>query len=115
MQVLMALWDGGGTVPVELGTARRLVEAGHRVTAIAEPSMEAAVRRAGARFTSWRTAPYPAQEAIADWECTTPVSLFGRLLNRLVTGPSARYAADVRAVAVEDAYDAAVVDFALMG
>lgn len=115
MHVLMALWDGGGTVPVEVGTARRLVDAGHRVTVIGEPSMELAVTEAGARFLSWRTAPHPVQEAIADWECTTPVSLFGRLLNRLITGPSARYAADVRAVAAEDAYDAAVVDFALMG
>jgi MGT family glycosyltransferase len=115
MHVLMALWDGGGTVPAEVGTARRLVDAGHRVTVIGEPSMEVAVRDAGARFRCWRTAPHPVQEAIADWECTTPVSLFGRLLNRLVTGPSARFAADVRAVAAEDTYDAAIVDFALMG
>jgi MGT family glycosyltransferase len=115
MHVLMALWDGGGTVPVEIGAARRLVEAGHRVTVIAEPTMEVAVSNAGARFASWRTAPFPVQDAIADWECRTPVSLFGRLLNRLITGPSARFAADVRAVAADDAYDAAVVDFALMG
>ena len=115
MHVLMALWDGGGTVPVEVGTARRLVDAGHRVTVLGEPSMEAAVTEAGARFERWRTAPQFAQGDIADWECTSPVTLFRRLLDRLITGPSARYAADVRAVAAEDAYDAAVVDFALMG
>jgi MGT family glycosyltransferase len=115
MHVLMALWDGGGTVPVEIGTARRLVDAGHRVTVIGEPSMEGAVLQAGARFEPWRTAPLFVQDDIADWECTTPVSLFGRLLNRLITGPSARYATDVRAIAAEDSYDAAVVDFALMG
>jgi UDP:flavonoid glycosyltransferase YjiC (YdhE family) len=115
MQVLMALWDGGGTVPVEVGAARRLVDAGHRVTVVAEPSMEVAVTAAGARFECWRTAPQFAQADIADWECATPVSLFGRLLDRLITGPSARYAADVRAVAAEGSYDAAVVDFVLMG
>ncbi|WP_148570866.1 nucleotide disphospho-sugar-binding domain-containing protein [Nocardioides caldifontis] len=115
MHVLMALWDGGGTVPVELGIGRRLVEAGHRVTALAEPSIEAGVTAAGARFEPWRTAPQFAQAEIADWECRTPVSLFGRLLGRLVTGPSARYAADVRAVAAGESFDAAVVDFVLMG
>lgn len=115
MHVLMALWDGGGTVPVEVGTARRLVGAGHRVTVIGEPTMKDAVTAAGADFESWRTAPQFAQADLADWECATPVSLFGRLLNRLVTGPSSRYAADVRAVAAEGTYDAAVVDCALMG
>jgi UDP:flavonoid glycosyltransferase YjiC (YdhE family) len=115
MHVLMALWDGGGTVPVEIGTALRLVRAGHRVTVLAEPGMEGTVTATGARFEPWRTAPHDAQAAIADWECRTPVSLFHRLLDRLVTGPSARYAADVRAVAAEDDYDAAVVDFVLMG
>jgi MGT family glycosyltransferase len=115
MHVLMALWDGGGTVPVEVGTARRLVAAGHRVTVIGEPTTKDAVTAAGARFERWRTAPQFVQADLADWECVTPVSLFGRLLKRLVTGPSARYAADVRAVAAEGTYDAAVVDFALMG
>lgn len=115
MHVLMALWDGGGTVPVEVGSARRLVGAGHRVTVIGEPTTEDAVTAAGAHFQSWRTAPQFVQADIADWECATPVSLFARLLDRLVTGPSARYAADVREVAAEGTYDAAVVDFALMG
>lgn len=115
MHVLMALWDGGGTVPVETGIARRLVDAGHRVTVVAERSMESAVTAAGARFEPWRTAPPSAQEAIADWECRSPLTLFRRLLTRLVTGPSARYAADVRAVAAQDSYDVAVVDCVLMG
>lgn len=115
MHVLMALWDGGGTVPVEVGSARRLVSAGHRVTVLGEPTMEDAVTAAGAHFQPWRTAPQFVQADIADWECATPVSLFARLLDRLVTGPSARYAADVRAVAAEGTYDAALVDFALMG
>ena len=98
---LFALTDGGGTVPVEVGSARRLVGAGHRVTVIGEPTTEDAVTAAGAHFQSWRTAPQFVQADIADWECATPVSLFARLLDRLVTGPSARYAADVREVAAE--------------
>ena len=36
---LFALVDGGGTVPPDLGTVRRLVARGHRVTVLAEDSM----------------------------------------------------------------------------
>ncbi len=46
---LVALVDGGGTVPAELGAVRRLVERGHDVTVLAEDSMEADVRAAGRR------------------------------------------------------------------
>ena len=42
---LFALVDGGGTVPPELGTVRRLVERGHRVTVLAEDSMRDDVDR----------------------------------------------------------------------
>lgn len=115
MHVLMATWDGGGTVPVELGVARRLIEAGHRVTVLAEPSMGADVAEAGADFRSWQSAPHRVQEALADWECATPLTLFPRLLHRVVTGPSSLYAADVLAVAARDTYDVAVVDVVLMG
>ena len=115
MHVLMALWAGGGTVPVEVGTARRLVDAGHRVTVLAEPSMQPAVAAARARFRPWQTAPHPVEDTVADWECATPLCLFRRLLDRLITGPSARFAADVRAVAADDSYDAAIVDVALLG
>ena len=41
---LVALVDGGGTVPPELAAVRRLVERGHDVTVLAEDSMEADVR-----------------------------------------------------------------------
>ena len=54
---LFALVDGGGTVPPELGTARRLVERGHHVTVLAEDSMLADVRSTGATFRPWVEAP----------------------------------------------------------
>jgi UDP:flavonoid glycosyltransferase YjiC (YdhE family) len=115
VRVLMALWGVGGHVPVEIGVARRLVDAGHQVTVIGEPTMQPAVTTVGSRFTPWVTAPTAVEDDIADWECRTPLTLFPRLLNRLITGPSARYATDVRAIAQHDSYDAAVVDVALMG
>ena len=48
MHVLVTLWDGGGTVPVEAGVVRRLVARGHTVTALADPTLEQEVVTAGA-------------------------------------------------------------------
>jgi UDP:flavonoid glycosyltransferase YjiC (YdhE family) len=101
MRVLMALWWGGGTVPVEVGVARRLAAAGHEVTVLGEPRMAADVRAAGAAYLPWERAPQCAEQDIADYEARTPVGLFPRLLRGLLTGPAA--------------FDAAVVDEALLG
>jgi hypothetical protein len=50
---LFALTDGGGTVPPELGLARRLVERGHQVDVLAEDSMAGHVALTGATFHGW--------------------------------------------------------------
>ena len=50
---LFALVDGGGTVPPELGAARRLVTRGHRVQVLAEDSMRDEVVGTGAVFLPW--------------------------------------------------------------
>ncbi len=39
MQYLVPLWDGGGTVPVEMGVVRRLVARGHAVTVLGDPTL----------------------------------------------------------------------------
>ena len=54
---LFALVDGGGTVPPELGTVRRVVERGHRVTVLADDSMAEEVAATGAVFRPWTEAP----------------------------------------------------------
>ena len=54
---LAALVDGGGTVPVEIGAVQRLVARGHRVLVLAEDTMAAEVRAAGATFLPWTEAP----------------------------------------------------------
>ncbi len=41
MHYLVTLWDGGGTVPAEIGVARRLVQRGHTVTVLVDPTVEA--------------------------------------------------------------------------
>lgn len=78
MRVLMALWGVGGQVPVEIGVARRLINAGHQVTVVGEPTTQPAATTVGARFTHWVTAPTAVEDDIADWECRTPLTLFPR-------------------------------------
>ncbi|MGY1753341.1 nucleotide disphospho-sugar-binding domain-containing protein [Blastococcus sp. SYSU D01042] len=106
MNLLFALWDGGGTVPVELGVVRRASAAGHTATVLGDPSFAADVAATGAEFRSWDRAPHRRSSAreddfIRDWEVRTPPALLARLCERVITGPAAAYAADVRA-AVQD-------------
>ncbi len=103
IRFLAALVDGGGTVPVELGVVRRLVEAGHAVTVLGENTMTEEVAATGAVFLPWTTAPnrpsrLPEDDPYRDWECKTPLKLLDRLLDRQFIGPAPAYAADVTEV-----------------
>ena len=103
---LFTLVDGGGTVPPELGTARRLVERGHRVVVLADDSMAEDVITAGCELRPWTTAPNKKSrraedDPYRDWECKNPMQLFDRLLETQFAGPAAAYAADTTA-AIEE-------------
>jgi MGT family glycosyltransferase len=97
---LFALVDGGGTVPPELGAARRLVERGHAVTVLAEDSMRPDVEATGATYRPWvratnRPSRHPDDDPYRDWECKTPNQLFERIIERQLVGPAPAYAADL--------------------
>ncbi|WP_432493080.1 nucleotide disphospho-sugar-binding domain-containing protein [Kineococcus gypseus] len=120
MKVLAALWDGGGTVPAELGVVRRLRERGHDVTVLADPPLEPGATRVGAAYRCWTRAPFRRTDAreddcFRDWECRTPLGQFTRVRDRLVTGPAAAFAADVREQLAAEPVDAAVVSGVLLG
>jgi MGT family glycosyltransferase len=120
MHYLFAIWDGGGTVPVELGIARRLLARGHRVTVLADPVLIPDVAQAGAAFRPWTLAPHRdtadlSDDVLKDWECRNPIELFGRIRDRIITGPSAAYAADVRCALGEIPADAVIANGALLG
>ena len=53
----LTTWQGGGNLPPQLGLARRLVAAGHRVRVLSEPTVEADAHAVGCSFTPWPTAP----------------------------------------------------------
>lgn len=117
---LFTLVDGGGTVPPELGVARRLVDRGHHVTVLGEDSMASDVEAIGARFRAWTTAPNrpdrrPEHDPYRDWECKSPFQLFDRLMDRQFVGPAPAYAADVAAAVADERPDLILCTFFAYG
>lgn len=88
---LFALTEAGGTVPPELGVARRVVERGHRVTVLADASMADEARATGAVYRSWTASP---AGEFRDWELRTPTSLARGMSDHMITGPAPGQAAD---------------------
>jgi UDP:flavonoid glycosyltransferase YjiC (YdhE family) len=91
------MWEGGGTVPPELGVAGRLVRRGHDVHVIGDPTIERAARHAGAGFTSWHDAPHvtslrPEHVLVRDWEMTNPLKMFSAMRDALLCGPTPHFA-----------------------
>jgi MGT family glycosyltransferase len=117
---LLAVVDGGGNVPVELGAASRLVRRGHAVTVLAEDSVAAEVRSAGAALRRWERAPNrpdrkPANDPSRDWECKYPWQLVDRLLETLIIGPAEHYADDVGQAIEETSPDLVVCSMFCVG
>lgn len=117
---LVALVDGGGNVPPELGAVRRLVERGHAVTVLGEDSVAAEVLATGAAFRRWARAPNrldrrPENDPCRDWECKYPWQLVDRLSTRLCVGPAARYADDLNDALAETRPDAVISSMFCLG
>lgn len=91
---LFALTDGGGTVPPELGVARRLVDRGHRVSVLADTSMAGQVSRTGASFLPCMWSP---AEEFRDWDLRTPTSIARGIADYMITGPAPAQASDTAA------------------
>ena len=91
---LFTLWDGAGTLPPELSVARALVERGHRVSVLSDPTAEAEALAVGADFSPWREAPHlrsrrPEDDYIRDFEADNPPELIARMCERIICGPAA--------------------------
>lgn len=98
-RLLFPMWEGGGTIPPQLGLARRLIEAGHSVDVLADPTVEDDALAAGCSFLPWRRAPHrtsldPAGDLLKDWEVSNPMAMLKRVRDVFVAGPAAHYAAD---------------------
>jgi UDP:flavonoid glycosyltransferase YjiC (YdhE family) len=117
---LFVLWEGGGTLPVELGLARRLIERGHAVHVLGDPCIAADARAIGCTFRSYVRAPYRIDRSLAsdfvrDWEPRNPLKVFARQRDRVVFGPALAYAADLLDELERWPADVLVIDAALFG
>lgn len=118
---LFTEWDGGGSLPPELTVIRRAVEAGHTVTVLGDPVMEAEVRAVGVTdFRPWVDAPHhvtrdPQDDYVRDWEIRSPARMLTNLMDALMVGPAPRFAAETLAV-IDDVHpDAVASSFPLFG
>lgn len=116
---LFASWEGGGNVPPLVQLAQELVARGHEVRVLGEPCHRGEFDGAGAAFESWRRAPHrhdrrPESEFLRDWEAKSPPHALQLLAERLIFGPAAAYAEDLRE-ALSHRPDAIVVADMLFG
>ncbi|MEV1295113.1 glycosyltransferase [Pseudonocardia sp. NPDC049635] len=114
---LFALTDGGGTVPPELGTVRRLLARGHRVRVLADDSMARGVAATGAEFLPWEPGsggPPPAA-GFRDWELRTPWALARGMAEHMLVGQAPVQAGRLSVEVAADRPDLVVTSFGAFG
>jgi MGT family glycosyltransferase len=117
---LFAITDAGGSVPPDTSVIRALVEQGHDVRVLADRVLGPDIAPTGAVHVPWTTAPQrrnlePTSMIIQDWDAKTPQQAFVRVLEGVMTGPAARFAADTRAELQREAADVVVANIFLFG
>jgi MGT family glycosyltransferase len=117
---LMTLWDGGGNATPELGVARRLVERGHQVQVLGDPTLATAAVAAGCSFSSWSRAPHRstlevADDPVKDWEANDQLEVLRRLRDELMSGPASVFAAETSAAIGAFRPDAVLADAQMFG
>src|SRR3990167_4422442 len=99
---LLATFEGGGSVAPFITTARKLMARGHSVRIMSDACNRSEVEAAGAAFVPWSAAPSrPARgrehEPVDDWNMPTAFDGFCLMLDRMLVGRAADYAADISA------------------
>lgn len=117
---LFALWAGGGNVPPQLGLARRLAVAGHRVRVLAPAALQQRIEAAGLEFEPYRNTPEhdesdPARSVIRDFELRSPIAAAKAQRDRLLGDFAEPVAKDILAILARDPADTVVFDFMLLG
>ena len=117
-EFIFTTFEFGGHVTPALATAARLQARGRRVLVISDEATRPEAEGFALPFRAWRDAPNRldkqiANEPLRDWECATPAEVMAMLLERLMTGASAAYAADT-AAALDDHPGATIVSQELL-
>jgi hypothetical protein len=119
-RLLFTLWDGGGNSPPVLSVAAALVDRGHDVRVLADPSLREAIAGSGARHVPWTTAPQrasadPSTEFVRDFEARTPLGASARIRDRLLVGAAPAFARDTLAEIRREPVDAVLSENLLLG
>jgi MGT family glycosyltransferase len=117
---LLAMWEGGGTVPPELGVARRLLARGHQVHVLGDPTIAERAISLGCTFSPWMRAPHrtsldPAQDLFKDWELSNPLAMLRNARDRFMAGPAGEFAVDTRETITAVRPDVLLADVMLLG
>lgn len=99
---LLVTWDGGGVVPPLMGICRRLIAAGHTVHVLANPTVEAEARAAGAGFLPLTRAPHRTSrdrdaDILADYRARNKMKFLKEELGEYFFGRGSDWTADVLA------------------
>jgi MGT family glycosyltransferase len=117
-QFLFAMWDGGGNVPPAIGMARRLIERGHRVRLLGDPTLAAEARAIGAEHTSWVKAPHrksrrPEDDIIKDYEMSNPLKMIRTYIESFIGVPTPDWAGETLAALEASRADVLVADMTI--
>jgi MGT family glycosyltransferase len=117
---LLAMWEGGGTVPPELGVAHRLLARGHQVHVLGDPTIAERAISLGCTFSPWMRAPHrtsldPAQDLLKDWEVSNPLAMLRNARDRFMVGPAGEFAHDTRETIAAVRPDVLLADVMLLG
>lgn len=117
---LLALWEGGGNIPPELGVARRLIARGHQVHVLGDPTIKVAAEAGGCSFSPWRRGPHrntldPSEDPLKDWETKNPWSCCCEHVTGSSPDRHAEFAADTADTIDAFTPDAVVADAFLFG
>jgi MGT family glycosyltransferase len=119
-RLLIAMIDGGGTVPPTLGVAAELVRRGHQVRVLADPTVATDARMAGCAFSEWREAPHfntrEEQSALlAAFESRNPYRAVKAVRNYAGDGMTGRFAREVISTTREFGADAILAEALVPG
>jgi MGT family glycosyltransferase len=117
---LFATWEGGGHVQPMLLAARGVAAAGHDALVISDACNAGDAAALGVPFQPWRLAPSradrsPEGDPLKDWLAQSPGEVIAGLLDGVMCGPAARYAADTAAAIDAFAPDVVVGQELLFG
>ena len=115
---LFTLWDGGGNVPPALGLARRLIERGHSVRLLADPTVADEARAIGAEHTSWVRAPHrktrlPEDDIVKDYESSNPLKMIRTYIESFIGVPTPAWAGETLAALQAFQADVLVTDMTI--